>query len=239
MELSEPAVALLRAVLAEREALVDQATDKVFFESPDLAGKRPRIVTRMLVDRVFAFSVAALLRGDESEVEVFIDQMTGIRSESDYHVSTLLAGFRSFRFAIEAPLRRIAPDGWIAWEVITAADDLFVRSASRAADLLIERQNAALVARKAQVERDNARLTTELRVVGETSSILRAELEANTVTVLHLEQELREKNATIKALTEGDRGAREILERLPPGPERLDALRELRGQAEKTGTDDK
>lgn len=163
MALSDAAASLLRAVLADRDALVDRATDKVFFASPDLAGKRPRIVTRMLVDRVFSFSEAALLRGDESEVDVFIDQMTGIRAETDYHVSTLLLGFRSFRFAIEGPVRERGGDGWVAWELVTAADDLFMRSASRAADMLIERQSAALLARKAQVERDNARLREEVR----------------------------------------------------------------------------
>lgn len=230
--LSDPARALLEAVLAEREALVDRATDKVFFRSPDLAGKRSRIVTRMLVDRIFACSEAALLRGDESEIEVFIDQVTGIRAEAGFHVSTLLSGFRSFRFAIEEPLRRLAEDAWAAWEVLVAADELFVRSASRAADLLVERQTAALTARKAQVERENARLASEMRIDRETMTTMRAELDAAALATLHLEQELRDKNTTIWALTEGDRRAREILERFPPGPERMQALQELRTEAE-------
>ncbi len=101
MPLSDAAAGLLGAVLKEREALVDRATDKVFFESSDLHGKRSRLVTRMLVDRVFGCSEGVLLRGEEAELDVFIDQVTGIRAEADFHVSTLIFGFRSFRHAIE------------------------------------------------------------------------------------------------------------------------------------------
>jgi hypothetical protein len=191
--LSDPAQALLRAVLIEREALIDQATDRVFFQSPDLAGKRSRLVTRMLVGQVFACSEAALLRGDESELDVFIDQVTGIRAEQGFHVSTLILGFQSFRFAAEEPIRRLAADGWTAWELITAADELFVRAVTRAADLLVERQNAALEARKAHVERENVRLSSELRSDRETMTALRAELDALTVAAHRREQELREE----------------------------------------------
>src|SRR5215218_4645486 len=101
MSLSEAAAGLLRAVLEERESLIEQATDKIFFESSDLAGRRPRIVTRMLIDRVFACAEAALLRDDISGFDVFIDQVTGLRAENGFHVSTLLFGFCSFRFSIE------------------------------------------------------------------------------------------------------------------------------------------
>jgi hypothetical protein len=225
--LSEPAKALLRAVLAERDALVDRATDRVFLGSPDLAGKRPRIVTHMLIDRVFACSEAALLQGDDAELGLFIDQVTGIRAERGFHVSTLFLGFRSFRFAVEEPIRRLADDPWVAWELLTAADDVFAASAARAADLLVERQTAALESRKAFVERENARLGTEVRADREALATLRADLDAAAVSVLRLEQELDEKNLAIRALTDCDQEAREILEHTVPGPERTAALREI------------
>jgi hypothetical protein len=226
--LSDAPAALLRAVLEQRDALVDRATDKVFYESPDLAGKRSRTVTRILVERVFACSEALLFRGDASGIGVFIDQVTAIRAEDDYHVSTLLAGFRSFRFAIEDRVRALAGDPWVAWELMVAADEAYALSAARAADLLVERQQAALHARRGHVERENAKLAAELRVTRETASTLRAELDASALAALQLEQELRDRTETIQAVTEGDRRAREILERMPRGPERIEALRELR-----------
>src|SRR5262249_39113699 len=151
----EAAANLLRAVLEDREALLDRATDKVFYGSPRLAGKRPRLVPRMLIDRTVACAEASPLRGDDSEFERFIDQITGMRAENDYHVSTMLSGVHSFRFAVEAPVRALAKDGWVAWEILTAADALFMRTGPRAAALLLERQHAATLARTAAVERQN------------------------------------------------------------------------------------
>ena len=228
MPLSDAAAGLLRAVLQERQALVDRATDKVFFESPDLHGKRSRLVTRMLVDRVFGCSEGILLRGDEAELEVFIDQVTGIRAEADFHVSTLIFGFRSFRHAIEDRVRALAGDVQTAWELLCAADDLYARSAARAADLLVERQLAALSSRRAHVERENVKLAAELRTMRDMTTAMRAELDAAALATLRFEQELRDKTATIWALTESDPRVKEILELFPPGPRRLDAVRELR-----------
>lgn len=234
MPLSEAAEGLLRAVLAERDALIDRATDKVFYESPDLAGQRPRIVTRMLVEHIFTCAEAALLKGDDSQFDTFIDQVTGLRAETGFHVSTLLFGFRSFRSAIEAPLRESSHDPWLAWEVLIAADELYMRTAPRAADLLVERQEAALRERKTKLERQNTKLTAELRLSDETASALRAELEACSVTALHLEQEIAEKNAIIFALTEGERKARDVLSR--SAPKLLDLAASLRDELKKGGS---
>jgi hypothetical protein len=231
--LTEAAAALVRAVLEERDLLIEQATDRIFFDSPDLAGKRPRIVTRMLVDRVFACSEASLLRGDDSEFDVFIDQVTGLRAENGFHVSTLLFGFRSFRFAIEAPLRALAvDDAWSAWEVIVAVDDLYMRTAPRAADLLVERQEAALRDRKTKLERQNVKLSTELRLSDETASALRAQLDTCTVAMMHLEQELNEKSAAILSACDDDRQMRDLLSR--SSPKLLEQAAILREELKKT-----
>ena len=233
MPLSEAAAQLLRDVLLERTALVERATEKVFRESPDLAGKRSPLVTRMLVDRVFACSEAVLLRGDRSLLDEFTDQVTGIRAEADFHVSTLLFGFRSFRHGIEERACALAPDARVAIELLLAADELYAESAARAGDLLVERQHAALHSRRAQIERENAKLAAELRHSQDTAAALRVELDEAVLTTMRLEQEVREKSATIAALTHGDRRAREILELLPPGSARLQALRDLRLEARK------
>lgn len=229
MPLSEPAAKLLRDILADRGALVARAAEKVFRDSPDLAGKRSPLVTRMLVDRVFACSEAALLRGSQSEMEEFIDQVTGIRAEADFHVSTLMFGFRSFRDGVEeGVVAALEADARVALELLLEVDALYATAAGRAADLLVERQQAALSSRRGQVERENAKLAAELRHQQDTSAALRVELDEAVLTTMRLEQEVREKAATIAALVHGDRRAREILELMPPGPQRLKALQDLK-----------
>lgn len=228
MPLSEAARELLRAVLAERTALVEKATDVVYYGSPDLAGKRARPVTRILVDRVFTCSEAALFREDDGLFHEFIDHVAGLRADEDYHVSTLLTGFRSFRGALEEPIRTLAADPWVAWELLVAVDDVFVRSASRAADLLVERQHAAREARRGAVEREIARVTAELRLTQEALSAVRAELDASSLATLTLEQDARDKEDAIFALADRDPRARDVLSRIPAGPERTEALRQLR-----------
>jgi hypothetical protein len=207
MSLSEAATELLRAVLADRENLLDRATDKVFFGSPDLAGKRPRLVTRMLVDRVFACSELSLLTGDDSEFDLFIDQVTGMRAESDYHVSTMLSGIYSFRFAIEEPCRLLATDGWVAVELLTAVDALYMRTGPRSAALLIERQEAVMRERAAVVERQNTRLMEQHRSSGEALRTVRAEHQASTAALARRKLELEEKKATLEALERREREA--------------------------------
>lgn len=225
MPLTEAAAQLLRTVLVERDALVDRVTDQVFHGSADLAGKRPLAVTRILVTRVFSFSEAVLLRGDESELDQFIDQVTGIRAEPDYHVSTLLSGFRSFRSGIEERACSLAQDKAIACELLIAVDDLVARSSARAADLLVERQQAALLSRRGQVERENAKLAAELQAAQEAVSSLRAELDEAALLTMRLEHDLREHDAIIEVLAVADPQAREIVARYPAGAERLKALR--------------
>ncbi|MEZ4295269.1 MAG: hypothetical protein R3B70_09870 [Polyangiaceae bacterium] len=163
MLLSDGARELLLAVLADRPALIEKATDTVYFGSPDLSGKRPRAVTRLLVDRIFTCSENALIRGDDSEFVTFIDHVTGMRAERDFHVSTLLMGFRAFRSAVEAPIRAHASDGWTALELLAAADEICARTSQRAADLLIDRQYASISARLARVERENCELQEQVK----------------------------------------------------------------------------
>lgn len=200
MPLSDLAADLLRAVLEDREALLERATDRVYDGSPDLAGKRPRLVTRMLIDRTFACSETSLFRGDDSELDRFIDQITGMRAESDYHVSTMLSGVYSFRFAIEGPARAIAKDGWIAWELITAADALYMRAAPRSARLLLDRQHAAMLERTAAVERQNLKLLEQRRLSEELVGTLRAEHQAVSALIARRKRELQEKRVLLEAL---------------------------------------
>lgn len=208
MPLSEAATDLLRAVLADRDALLDRATDKVFFGSPDLAGKRPRLVTRMLVDRVFACSEQSLLADDDSEFDLFIDQVTGMRAESDYHVSTMLSGIYSFRFAIEEPCRALSADGWVAVELLTAVDALYMRTGPRSATMLLERQEAVTRERTAAAERQNARLLEQHRTSGEALRTVRAEHQASTAALARRKLELEGMKSTLAALQQKEREAR-------------------------------
>jgi len=153
MALSEVAAGVLRTLLLrERDDLIEESTDALFAESVDLAGSAQRATTRSLVRRVVAGNEAALLDGDEAGLDALVALATSMRSESEFHVSTLLRGFRSFRRGLEAALRRAGCDGWTAFEVLAAADDLFARTAFRAADEYSDKLHATIQQRRRDLE---------------------------------------------------------------------------------------
>lgn len=153
MPLSEVAAEVLRALLErERDELVDRATDVLLAESVDLAGGGQRATTRSLVKRVVAGNEAALLEGDESGLDALVALATSLRSGSEFHVSTLLRGFRSFRGGLAEALRRTGCDGWTAFEVLAAADEVYARSAFRAADQYSDKLHATIQQRRRDLE---------------------------------------------------------------------------------------
>ena len=117
------------------EEVVDQATDWVIAAALDLQGRRPRGETRALVARVVSGNEAALLQDNTGPLLELVDYVTSLRATHEFHPSTLLRGFVSFRHALEGFLRAEANDGWTALDVLTATDEVYSTVACRLADL--------------------------------------------------------------------------------------------------------
>lgn len=161
MNLDARARQLLGDVLSRhRDELVEGATDWVVGESVDLKTKRPRAETRKLVDRVITAYEASLLRDDPAAMAAFIDFVTSFRASSEFHVSTLLRGFLSFRRSIEAILRREAPDPITAFDALAAADDAYFAASFRVADLYEEKLIGTIVARRRELEIELGEVTS-------------------------------------------------------------------------------
>lgn len=153
MTLDERARQLLADVVSRhRDELVDSATDWVVGESIDLKMKRPRAETRKLVDRVIAAYEASLLRGDPAPMAAFIDFVTSLRASSEFHISTLLRGFLSFRRAVQDILKREALDPLAAFDALAAADDAYFTASFRVADLYEEKLVGTIVERRRELE---------------------------------------------------------------------------------------
>jgi anti-anti-sigma regulatory factor len=157
MALSEAAADLLRTVLArERAELIERATDVLFSESIDLTAGAPRAPTRALVELVIESNEAVLLAGDDEPLGALVVLATSFRSQSEFHVSTVLRGFRSFRRVVEDALRRTATDGWTAFDVLAAIDELYARTAFTVADVYVDKLMAAIQQRRHTLEEDLA-----------------------------------------------------------------------------------
>ncbi len=151
---------LLSALLQRHRAeIVDRGTDWVREQAIDLGSQRPREETRKLVERVVASQSTALLTGDESEIDEFIELVTSLRSSSEFHVSTLLRGLLSFRRGLEQVLRAGSGDLGGAIELLSAVEHVAHGAVFRAADVYNEKLNGTILRRRAELERDLARVT--------------------------------------------------------------------------------
>jgi rsbT co-antagonist protein RsbR len=151
---------LLSALLERhRGEIVDRGTDWVREQAIDLGSRRPREETRKLVERVVTSQSAALLTGDESPIDEFIELVTSLRSSSEFHVSTLLRGLLSFRRGLEEVLRAGSVDLGAVIDLLAAVDAVAHAAVFRAADVYNEKLNGTILRRRAELERDLARVT--------------------------------------------------------------------------------
>jgi rsbT co-antagonist protein RsbR len=151
---------LLSALLERHRAeIVDRGTDWVRQQAIDLGSRRPREETRKLVERVVSSQSAALLVGDDSPLEEFIELVTSLRSSSEFHVSTVLRGLLSFRRGLEDVLRAAKTDFGAALDLLAAVDEVAQGAVFRAADVYTEKLNGTILRRRAELERDLARVT--------------------------------------------------------------------------------
>lgn len=146
-----------RRVLADllrrrRAEIVEQATDWVTDRAVDLRGRRPREETRALVERVVAGHEAALLAGDPRPLGELVEFVTSFRAAREFHVSTMLRGFGSFRSALELHLREEGGDGWAAFEVLAAVDDVYHAAACQVADTYMLKLTETVQRRRRELE---------------------------------------------------------------------------------------
>ncbi len=144
---------LLADLLGRRRAeIVEQATDWVTAGSVDLRGQRPRAETRALVEKVVSGHEAALLDGDLRPLGEFIEYVTSFRASREFHVSTVLRGFGSFRTALEALLREESGDGWAAFELLAAVDAVYHAAAYQVADAYMVKLTGTVQRRRRELE---------------------------------------------------------------------------------------
>src|SRR5579871_2895768 len=103
-----------------RTEIVDAATDWLMAEAVDLRTGRPREETRRIVVRAVEAQEIAILTGDEAPLHAFIEFVTSLRAESEFHVSTLLQGMLSFRLAFGPVILREVKDGAAALAILAA-----------------------------------------------------------------------------------------------------------------------
>lgn len=175
------------------EEVVDQATDWVIAAALDLQGRRPRGETRALVARVVSGNEAALLQDNTGPLLELVDYVTSLRATHEFHPSTLLRGFVSFRHALEGFLRAEANDGWTALDVLTATDEVYSTVACRLADLYAIKLNGTVEVRRRELEEELRRVTVAKE----------RELEEKIATINAQRRDLAELSSPVIRVWEG------------------------------------
>lgn len=142
-----------------RAQIVERATDWVVAAAVDLQGKRPRVETQRLVERVVAWNEALLLHGDEAPLLAFIEFVTTFRAESEFRVSTLLKGFASFRMAMGMLLAEQSVEPLRAVRLLQRIDEAYLTAIFAMTDEYVRKLNHTIVQRRAELERELAALT--------------------------------------------------------------------------------
>lgn len=159
---SDPVRQFLADYLREhRSTVIETATDWVVSQSRDLRGSRPREETRKLVDGVVRWNEALILRSDGVPLAEFIGFVTAYRAASEFHISTLLRGFCSFRAAIAELLAPPQVDAALAFRALRLVDDAYLTAIFQMGDEYVGKLNRTIVERRQQLEEDLARVAAE------------------------------------------------------------------------------
>ena len=157
--MQDPVDELAPLLQQHRAQIVERATDWVVAAAVDLQGKRPRVETQRLVERVVAWNEALLLHGDEAPLLAFIEFVTTFRAESEFRVSTLLKGFASFRMAMGMLLAEQSVEPLRAVRLLQRIDEAYLTAIFAMTDEYVRKLNHTIVQRRAELERELAALT--------------------------------------------------------------------------------
>jgi len=148
--------AFIDLLTRQRREIIEAGTDWVVAQAIDLRGARPREETRALVERVVAFHEALLVDGDDGPLSDFVESVTSLRASSEFHVSTLLKGFLSFRKALEKVLRREPLDTAVSLDVLAAVDDAYFTAIFHVSDVYVDKLNLTIIERRRALEAELA-----------------------------------------------------------------------------------
>jgi rsbT co-antagonist protein RsbR len=153
---------MFAALLAEqRPAIVEAATDWVIGAAVDLRGQRPRHESLRLVERVVGFNEALILHGDARPLQEFIELVTSYRAASEFHLSTPLRGFVSFRMALLPLLGPPAVPPEVALVILDLVDEAYFSAIFRMVDMYIAKLNHTIVSRREALEVELQQLTQQ------------------------------------------------------------------------------
>lgn len=153
---------VLATMLGERRAeVVERATDWVIAQARDLQGRRPRDETKRLVEGVVRWNEALILRKDSVPLAEFIGFVTAYRASSEFHISTLLRGFCSFRAAMAELLAPPRVDPTTAYSCLRIVDDAYLTAIFQMGDEYVNKLNRTILERRAQLEADLARVAAQ------------------------------------------------------------------------------
>lgn len=160
--MSESVVQFLAVFLREhRDVVIERATDWVIGQARDLQGHRPRAETRSLVEGVLRWNEALILRADAVPLAEFIGFVTAYRASSEFHISTLLRGFCSFRAAMADLLSPPAVEPQLAFDCLRVVDDAYLTAIFQMGDEYVDKLNRTILERRAQLEADLERVAAE------------------------------------------------------------------------------
>lgn len=159
---SDPVRQFLADYLREhRSSVIETATSWVVAQALDLRGNRPREETRKLVEGVVRWNEALILRSDGVPLAEFIGFVTAYRAASEFHISTLLRGFCSFRAAIAELLAPPQVDAELAFRALRLVDDAYLTAIFQMGDEYVGKLNRTILERRQQLEDDLARVAAE------------------------------------------------------------------------------
>ncbi len=160
--MSEPVLQFLAVFLRDhRVAVIERATDWVIEQARDLQGERPREETRRLVEGVVRWNEALILRADAVPLAEFIGFVTAYRASSEFHISTLLRGFCSFRAAMADMLAPPSVEPLLAFSCLRVVDDAYLTAIFQMGDEYVDKLNRTILERRAQLEADLERVAAE------------------------------------------------------------------------------
>lgn len=156
LAIREPEVAGLSALLGllarRRHDVLERGTDWVVALSPDLQGKRPRVETQNLVDRVITTNVAVLETGDRAPLRAFIDYVTSLRAASEFRVSTLLRGFLSFKRGLSAVIAEECWPARLSLAALGLVEEVYYEAIFELSDVYGDKLVGTVVARRRELE---------------------------------------------------------------------------------------
>ena len=143
------------------QEVIERATDWVIAQARDLQGQRPREETRRLVEGVVRWNEALILRADSVPLAEFIGFVTAYRAASEFHISTLLRGFCSFRAAMAELLSPPNVEPQLAFSCLRVVDDAYLTAIFQMGDEYVDKLNRTITERRAQLEADLQRVAAE------------------------------------------------------------------------------